>query len=298
MAVIMATGKIWLRVPESMKIEVDGKFPAGVIAKDLILKIIGDVGADGALYRAVEFCGPAIEEMPLSGRFTLCNMAVEMGAKNGYVQPDAVTLAFLNGRARGNFDIVKSDPDATFIQTLKYDVTDLEPQVACPHTVDNVSKVAGVAGTPVHQVVIGSCTNGRLDDLQAAASVLQGKKVAAGTRLLILPASREILREATADGTVATLLDAGAVLLNPNCGPCMGNHQGALAPGETALSSSNRNFKGRMGCKDAEIYLGSPLTCAASAMTGKITDVREVASAEEISQALAAQRQPAGGGMY
>jgi 3-isopropylmalate/(R)-2-methylmalate dehydratase large subunit len=284
MAVIMATGKIWLRVPETMKIEVTGSFSTGVTPKDLILKIIGDLGADGALYKAVEYCGPAIEEMSLSGRLTLCNMAVEMGAKNGYVEPDAKTLEFLNGRARGNFEIVKSDHDAVYSETLQCDVSALEPQLACPHTVDNVASVSQVAGRPVHQVVIGSCTNGRLDDLQAAAFILKGRQVAAGTRVLILPASREILQQAIQDGTMSVLLDAGAVLLNPNCGPCMGNHEGALAPGEIALSTANRNFRGRMGCNEAEIYLGSPLTCAAAAVTGKITDVRELLSATTIPQ--------------
>lgn len=286
MAVIMATGKIWLRVPDTLRIEISGQLPAGVQPKDLILMIIGDIGADGALYRAVEFCGPAIAEMPVSGRMTLCNMTIEMGGKNGYVEPDAKTLAYLNGRARDNFEIVKSDADAAYIEHLTYDASQLEPQVARPHTVDNVSPVSKVTGQRVDQVVIGSCTNGRLDDLRAAAAVLKGRKVAPGTRLLILPASAEILLAATADGTITTLLEAGAVLLNPNCGPCMGNHEGALAPGEVAISTANRNFKGRMGCKEAEIYLGSPLTCAAAAVTGSITDVREVIDSEAVLQAV------------
>ncbi len=288
MAVIMATGKIWLRVPETMKIEVTGGLPAGILPKDLILRIIGDLGADGALYRAVEFCGPAISEMPVGGRLTLCNMTIEMGGKNGYVEPDQRTLAYLNGRARGNFDIVKSDPDAEFVQTLTYDAAILEPQIACPHTVDNVEPVSAVAGKKIDQVVLGSCTNGRLDDLHAAAAVLKGHRIAGGTRLLVLPASGEVLGAAVADGTITTLLDAGAVLLNPNCGPCMGNHEGALAPGEAALSSANRNFKGRMGCKEAEIFLGSPLSCAAAALTGEIRDVREVVADPAILEAVQA----------
>ena len=240
MAVIMATGKIWLRVPETLKIEVTGRFPHGVTSKDLILKIIGDLGADGALYQAVEFSGPAVSRMSISGRLTLCNMSVEMGAKNGYVEPDDKTLAYLNGRARGNFEIVRSDSDAHFVQVVNYDVSDLEPQIARPHTVDDVAPAGEVAGTKIQQVVLGSCTNGRLEDLRAAASLLAGRKVANGTRLLVLPASQEIMREAMADGTLLTLLDAGAVLLNPNCGPCMGNHEGTLAPGEKALSSAGR----------------------------------------------------------
>ncbi|MFH1845634.1 MAG: 3-isopropylmalate dehydratase large subunit [bacterium] len=289
MAVIMATGKIWLRVPETLKIEVSGLFTAGVQPKDLILKIIGDVGADGALYKAVEFCGPTLDDMPVSGRMTLCNMTIEMGGKNGYVEPDTRTMAYLNGRARGNFEIVKSDAEAIYCDHLVYDIADLTPQIACPHTVDNVSPLTVVAGTRIHQVVLGSCTNGRLDDLRAAAAVLRGRQVASGTRLLVLPASREILQAAVADGTIAILLEAGAVLLNPNCGPCMGNHEGALAPGEVALSSTNRNFRGRMGCKEADIYLGSPLTCAASAVTGVITDVREVVEDEAVLNDLSGE---------
>ncbi len=282
MAAIMATGKIWLRVPETMRIVVDGRLAPGVLPKDLILKIIGDVGADGALYRAVEFCGPAIADMSISGRMTLCNMTIEMGGKNGYVAPDEKTLAYLNGRARDNFEIVTSDAGAAYCEELVYDTDSLEPQIACPHTVDNVVPVSEVVGTPINQVVLGSCTNGRLDDLQQAAAILEGKRIAASVRCLILPASRDVLKAATADGTVMKLLEAGAVILNPNCGPCMGNHEGALAPGEKALSSANRNFRGRMGCKEAEIFLGSPASCAATALTGEICDVREVIEPERL----------------
>jgi len=250
------------------------------VPKDLILKIIGDIGSDGALYRAVEFCGPAIETMSVSGRMTLCNMTIEMGGKNGYVDPDQKTLDYLNGVARSNFEVVTSDSDAEFVQELRYDVADLEPQIARPHAVDNVCDVSEVAGTGIDQVVIGSCTNGRLDDLHQAAAILEGKRVKDGVRCLILPASSDVLRQATADGTILKLMDAGCIILNANCGPCMGNHEGALAPGEKALSSANRNFKGRMGCKDAEIYLASPASCAAAAITGEITDVREIVSPE------------------
>ena len=283
MAVIMATGKIWLRVPETMRVTVGGEFAPGVYPKDLILKIIGDLGADGALYRAVEFDGPAIAAMSISGRLTLCNMTIEMGGKNGYVHPDQTTLDYLNGRARANFEVVRSDPDAVYDAELTYDVSTLAPQIALPHTVDNVVPVTETAGLTIDQVVIGSCTNGRLDDLRQAAAILQGKRVKSGVRCLILPASAEVTKQATADGTMLTLLEAGCLVLNPNCGPCMGNHEGALAPGERALSSANRNFKGRMGCKDAEIYLGSPATCAAAALTGEICDVREVAAPEVLA---------------
>lgn len=283
MAVIMATGKIWLRVPETMKIDAVGRFLPGVYPKDLILKIIGDIGADGALYRAVEFGGLAIEDMSISGRLTLCNMTIEMGGKNGYVHPDQKTFDFLNGRARDNFEAVVSDPDAEYVEQLRYDIADLEPQIARPHTVDNVCGVSEVAGTKIDQVVIGSCTNGRLDDLHQAAAILEGREVKQGVRCLILPASSDVIRQATADGTILKLIDAGCIILNANCGPCMGNHEGALAPGEKALSSANRNFKGRMGCKEAEIYLGSPASCAAAAITGEICDVREIASPEALT---------------
>jgi len=282
MAVIMATGKVWLRVPETLRIDAWGRFVPGVYPKDLILKIIGDIGADGALYRAVEFGGQAIEDMSISGRLTLCNMTIEMGGKNGYVEPDQKTLDFLNGVARENFEVVKSDPDCTYVQELRYDVADLEPQIARPHTVDNVCDVSEVSGTKIDQVVIGSCTNGRLDDLRQAAAVLEGKRVKNGVRCLILPASTDVLKQATADGTILQLLNSGCIILNANCGPCMGNHEGALAPGEKALSSTNRNFQGRMGCKDAEIFLGSPASCAAAAITGEITDVREIVKPETL----------------
>jgi homoaconitase/3-isopropylmalate dehydratase large subunit len=209
-------------------------------------------------------------------------MTIEMGGKNGYVHPDEKTLDYLNGVARENFEVVTSDPDCEYAKELRYDVADLEPQIARPHTVDNVCDVTEVAGTPIDQVVIGSCTNGRLDDLRQAAAILEGKRVKSGVRCLILPASSDVLREATAEGTVLKLMDAGCIILNANCGPCMGNHEGALAPGEKALSSANRNFKGRMGCKDAEIYLGSPASCAAAAITGEICDVRELVNPETL----------------
>jgi len=276
MADIMATGKISLRVPETVRITADGRLPAGVYPKDLILRIIGDVGPAGARYRAVEFAGPTIEAMPVSGRLTLCAMAVEMGGQNGYVEPDRRTLDYLNGRARDNFEIVTSDPDAVYSDERHYEASALAPQIACPQAVDSVVDVDAVAGTRIDQVVIGAFTNGRLDDLHVAAAVLAGRQVQAGVRLLILPASLEILKAATRDGTVARLLDAGAILLNPGCGPCLGYHEGTLAPGERALSSANGNALARLACRDVEIFLGSPASCAAAALTGRITDPREV----------------------
>ena len=275
-AAVMATGEIWLRVPDSMRIVVDNQFSTRVSAKDLVLRIIGDIGADGADYRSVEFAGPAIESMSVGGRLVLCNMAAEMGAKNAYVAPDAVTRAWLTGRTNAAYTEILPDPDAHYAELLHYDAAALVPQVAKPHRVDNVVPVTDVAGTPVDQALIGTCTNGRLEDLQAAAEILRGKHIAPWVRLLVLPASRDILLAAMASGVIADLVAAGATLINPGCGPCLGAHEGCMAPGERTISTANRNFKGRMGSRDAEIYLASPATVAASALTGAITDPRGV----------------------
>ena len=273
-AAVMATGEIWLRVPESMRIVVEGKMPERVSAKDLVLRIIGDIGADGADYKSVEFAGPAIEAMSVGSRMVLCNMAAEMGAKNAYVAPDATTRAWLAGRTTATFREFVPDPDATYAQVLHYDVSGLVPQVAKPHRVDNVVPVTEIAGLEINQALIGTCTNGRLEDLQAAAEILRGKKIAPWVRLLVLPASREVLLEAIAAGIITELVAAGATLLNPGCGPCLGAHEGCMAPGERTISTANRNFKGRMGSPEAEIYLASPATVAASAVAGAITDPR------------------------
>ena len=274
-AAVMATGEIWLMVPHSFRIVVKGQVPRGVYAKDIILHIIGDLGADGADYRSVEFAGPVIEEMSVASRMVLCNMAAEMGAKAGVVEPDDKTRAWLKGRTAVSYEDVCADPDARYERVMEYDVGDLSPQVARPHTVDNVVPVTQVAGTRVDQAFIGTCTNGRLEDFEVAAGILRGREVAPHTRLLILPASREVLLAALAEGIVTDLVSAGAVVLNPGCGPCLGAHEGVMAPGEVTVSTANRNFKGRMGCKDSEIYLASPATVAASALTGEITDPRE-----------------------
>jgi 3-isopropylmalate/(R)-2-methylmalate dehydratase large subunit len=274
-AAVMATGEIWLMVPYSFRLVVKGRMPKGMYAKDLILHIIGDLGADGADYRSVEFTGPAIEEMSVAGRMVLCNMVAEMGAKAGVVEPDEKTLPWLSGRTKEDFEPVLADPDATYERTLEYDVSELDPQVARPHTVDNVVPVGEVTGTRIDQAFIGTCTNGRLEDFEEAARILHGRHVAPTARLLILPASREVLLAALAEGIVTDLVSAGAVILNPGCGPCLGAHEGVMAPGEVTISTANRNFKGRMGCKEAEIYLASPATVAASAVTGEITDPRE-----------------------
>jgi homoaconitate hydratase family protein len=273
-ASLWATDEIWLRVPETLRIELSGKPPHGVYAKDMILKIIGDQGADRANYEAVEFAGPAAADLSLASRMTLANMAAEMGAKNGYFEPDDKTLEWLRARAKGDYEIVRSDPDAAYEAVLNYDVTALEPQIACPHTVDNVKPVTAVAGKPFHQALIGTCTNGRLEDLVIAARIFKGKKIHPRVRTLILPASREVYLDALKRGLIEVFIEAGCVMLNPGCGPCLGAHEGILAPGEVVVGTSNRNFKGRMGGRDSEIYLASPATVAASAIAGMITDPR------------------------
>ena len=273
-ASIWATDKIWLKVPETIKINIKGKIPLGVYPKDIILYIIGNLGADGVLYKAVEFSGNVVKEMSISGRMTLCNMAVEMGAKNGYVEPDEKTVQWLSSRTGEKYEIIKSDSDANFEKVINFEVDKLQPQIACPHTVDNVKPVSGVKGIKIDQALIGTCTNGRIEDLKIASEVLKGKKISKNTRLLVFPASMEIYAEAMELGIFQELVKSGAVIMNPGCGPCLGAHEGVLAPGEICLSTANRNFKGRMGCKEAEVYLASPATVAVSALYGEITDVR------------------------
>jgi len=275
MAVIMGTGKIWLRVPETIRIDISGEFPPGVYAKDLALQIIGDIGADGALYKAVEFVPKDPATLPVSDRMTLCNLGAEMGAKNAYVPFDEIAGEWLKDRVDEDMEPMNSDVGCTYSSVLSYDLSKLEPVVAKPHTVDNYAPLSEIAGTKVHQALVGTCTGGRIEDLRAAAAILKGKRIASGCRLLVFPASKEIQRQAMHEGILEILLDAGAVLMNPGCGPCLGAHEGCLAPQEVCISSANRNFKGRMGCKEAEVYLASPAACAASALTGVITDPRE-----------------------
>jgi 3-isopropylmalate/(R)-2-methylmalate dehydratase large subunit len=276
MAVIFATGRIWLRVPESVKIELSGTLPDGISAKDVILKIIGDLGADGALYKSVQFSGAVVDAMSVSSRMVMTNMAVEMGAKNGYVEPDEKTAEFLANHVKREYKIVRSDADARYEQIYPFDLTRLEPQIACPHTVDRVKPVSAVNGKRIDQIFFGSCTNGRLEDFKVVADTLRGKNINPAVRMIVIPASRRIFLQALNRGYIKDLVEAGAVIANPGCGPCMGNHQGVPARGETVLSTSNRNFRGRFGCNDAEIYLSSPLTVAVSALTGKITDFRQM----------------------
>ncbi len=276
MAAIWAVGRIWLRVPESIRIELEGEFPQGVYAKDLILRIIGDLGADGADYRSVEFSGSAVKDMSISDRMTLCNMVIEMGAKNGVIEPDDKILSYLDGIAKSEFEIVKADPDAFYERVLRYDLSKIEPLVAKPHGVDNVLPVREVRGVRINQAFIGTCTNGRIEDLRIAARLLKGRRIAKGVRLIVIPASWRVYKQALREGVLEILIDSGAIIAPPGCGPCMGNHLGILAPGEVCISTANRNFKGRMGNPESEIYLASPATVAVSALMGFIADPREV----------------------
>jgi len=276
MAAVFATGEIWLRVPHTIKMDINGTFQRFVTPKDLILSIIGQIGADGAIYKAIEFTGPTIENMSIGGRMTLCNMTVEMGAKTGIINPDEATLAYVKSRTDKPFKMLKSDPDAVYEKTLEIDVSGLEPKVACPHSVDNVKPASEIGDVNIDQAFIGSCTNGRLEDLQLAAEFIKGRKVKDGVRLLITPASQEVYLQALEHGLLEIFVKAGAYICNPTCGACFGGHMGILAPGETCVSSSNRNFIGRMGSPDAKVYLASPATVAASAIAGRIIDPREL----------------------
>ncbi|MGB9714193.1 MAG: 3-isopropylmalate dehydratase large subunit, partial [Candidatus Bathyarchaeales archaeon] len=275
-AAVFATGKIWLKVPETIKINVEGSFQKFVTAKDLILNVIGQIGADGATYKAMEFAGSTIERLSVSERMTLCNMAVEAGVKTGIVNPDEKTLAYVKDRTSGLLKPLKSDPDANYERIIDINVDGLEPQVACPHSVDNVKAVSEVEGTPVDQAFIGSCTNGRIEDLRLAASIIKGRKVKNGVRMLVTPASQEVYLNALKEGLLEIFVEAGACVCSPTCGACFGGHMGLLADGETCISSSNRNFVGRMGSPKARIYLASPATVAASAIKGEITYPREL----------------------
>ncbi len=276
MGAVLATGKLWFKVPETIRVEVSGKLPRVVAPKDVVLKSAKDIGADGATYMAIEYGGEAIRSMSMAGRMTLCNMAVEMGGKTGIVEPDGVTEAFLKGRVTHKYNIVRSDPGAKYARRVEIDASSLVPMVACPHAVDNVKPVTEVAGTKVDQVFIGSCTNGRVEDLEEAARILKGKRIAKGVRLMVTPASFEVYDEANAKGIIKVLMDAGGVVCNPSCSACFGGNNGLIAPGEVSLSTSNRNFRGRQGSTEGDVYLSSPATAAASALTGVISDPREV----------------------
>ncbi len=276
LAAAMASGRLWLRVPESVKIVLEGKLGRRVYPKDVILQLVGEIGADGATYQALEFQGEGVRRMSIGGRMTLCNMGVEMGAKTALVAPDALTRRYVEKRARFPFKEVRSDPKAEYADERTCSLSRIEPQVACPHRVDNVKPVREVEGREIDQAFLGSCTNGRTEDLIEAAKILKGRKIHPRVRMLVVPSSRETYLEALRLGVIERLVRAGAILGPPGCGACMGSYIGVLAPGEVCVSSSNRNFRGRMGSPEAEIYLASPATVAASALRGKLTDPREV----------------------
>ncbi len=274
-AVGLALGKTWLRVPETFKVEVNGKFPPGVYPKDLILHLIGMIGADGATYKALEFCGDTIEKMSMSGRLTLSNMAVEAGAKAGLIASDEITKKFLQAQGRGNkFKRISADKDAVYERVIQIDASKLIPVVAFPHTVDNIKPVSEAKGVKIDQVFLGTCTNGRLEDLKVATEIIKGKKKHPKTRMIIVPASKAVFLDAIKAGYIKTLVEFGATIMAPGCGPCVGVHEGILGDGEACLATMNRNFKGRMGNPEGFIYLASPATAAVTAIKGEIADPR------------------------
>jgi 3-isopropylmalate/(R)-2-methylmalate dehydratase large subunit len=275
MAMVFATGKLWFKVPETIKFQIEGSLNDYVSAKDVILNIIGKIGADGATYKACEFSGETTKEMSISERMVLCNMAIEMGGKTGLVEPDDKTIKYLEGCSNKKYEIMKTDDDAKSLQTMQIDVSNLEPQIACPNHVDNVKSISEVEGINVDQVFLGSCTNGRLEDLRTAAQIIKGQHIAKNVRMLVIPASREIYTKAMDEGLLKIFVDSGALICNPCCGPCLGGHVGLLGAGEVSLSTSNRNFKGRQGSPDAEVYLSSAAVAAASAIKGSLMDPRD-----------------------
>ena len=273
LAMVYATGKTWFMVPEAFKIEVEGNLKPGITSKDLILNIIGEIGIAGATYKTAEFCGETIDNLDVESRMTMTNMAIEMGAKNGIMEPNKATIDYVckrTGKKEKQLNIVKSDKDSVYEKEFLFNVDDMEAQIACPNDVDNVKPLSQVAGTHIDQGFIGSCNNGRLSDLAQAAAVLEGKQVHDDVRLIIIPASKEIYQKAMDLGYIKTFLDAGAMVSNPGCGPCLGGHMGVLSEGETSISSTNRNFKGRMGDPNSSVYLANAGVVAASAIKGFI----------------------------
>jgi 3-isopropylmalate/(R)-2-methylmalate dehydratase large subunit len=276
LAAVMVTGECWFKVPDSIRLTYRGQVPDWITGKDLILHTIGDVGVDGARYLAMEFTGEAIAKLPMADRLSMANMAVEAGAKNGIMAPDAVTLDYVKGRTLRPYTLFESDPEAPYLFERNYEVSQLEPQVACPPSPGNVKPVSQVGEVSIDQAVIGSCTNGRLEDLRLAAKVIKGHKVAKGVRLIVIPATPLVWRQAMDEGLMAIFMDAGAVISPPTCGPCLGGHMGILAPGETAIATTNRNFVGRMGHTQSKVYLASPAVAAASAVTGRISSPKDL----------------------
>jgi 3-isopropylmalate/(R)-2-methylmalate dehydratase large subunit len=276
MAATMATGEVWLKVPSTIKFLFKGHLNPWVTGKDLILYTIGQIGVEGAAYKAMEFSGEAIAALSMDSRFSMCNMAIEAGAKSGIIEPDKKTLEFLEGRTERSFKVYQSDPEACYERVIEYDVSKIEPQVAFPHLPSNVKSISQVDNIRIDQVVIGSCTNGRLEDLRIASSLLKGRSVAENVRLIVIPATQSIFRQAIREGIIDILIDAGAAISTPTCGPCLGGHMGVLAQGERALATTNRNFVGRMGHPESEVYLCGPAVAAASAVTGRITSPEEL----------------------
>ncbi len=276
LAAAMITGEVWLKVPQSIKFIYNGTLGPWVEGKDLILYTIGDIGVDGALYQAMEFTGPVIDKLSVEGRLTMANMAVEAGAKNGIIAPDALTEAYVRDRAVRGYTAFQSDEDARYARTITYDVGAIEPQVAFPHLPENTRGISAVGEVTIDQAVIGSCTNGRIEDLRSAAKVLKGHKAARGVRLIIIPTTPAIYRQAMDEGLFEIFMDAGAVISPPTCGPCLGGHMGILARGERAIATTNRNFVGRMGHPESEVYLSNPAVAAASAITGRISGPEEI----------------------
>ncbi len=274
-AAVMATGRIWLRVPETVQIHIDGKLSKRTGAKDVILKVISVTGDDGAQYKAVEFTGPTVRSLPMNERLTLSNMTTEMGAKVGMIAADSRTREYLSHTGRP-FQPIGSDEDAAYVQSHSFQVDEMGPQVACPENPGNVKPVEELSGTKIDVVFLGSCTNARIEDLRAAVEIMKGERLARGVRMIVSPASQRIYRQALEEGLGDVFVDAGATFANSTCGPCFGGHLGILAPGEVCISSSNRNYPGRMGSPEARVYLASPVTVAASAIRGEITDPREV----------------------
>lgn len=276
LGIIMATGEIWLRVPETIKIVFNGHLKKWVSGKDLILYVLKELGVEGAIYKALEFSGDTVKELSMADRFTMANMAVEAGAKNGIFEPDDIVRNYVKERSSREGIYLYSDPDAEYERIVNIDVNDIEPQIACPHSPDNVVPISEIGDIRLDQVFIGSCTNGRIEDLRIAAQILKGKKVSKGTRLIVIPSTPWIYKKAIEEGIINIFLDAGAVIGPPCCGPCLGGHMGILAEGEVALSTTNRNFKGRMGHPESKIYLCSPAVAAASAVAGKIISPEEL----------------------
>ena len=276
MAYVFLTGKLWFKVPKAIHIHVNGELRDFVSPKDLIMSIIGEVGSDGATYMGVKFSGETVGDMSVSGRMTLCNMVVEMGGKAGIIEPDDKTIDYLGYQTKESLEEIFNDEDSHYSEEIDLDASNLEPVISCPPSVDNIKNITELRDVKIDQAFIGSCTNGRLEDLRIAEKILRGKRIMKGVRTLIIPASQEVFTAALEEGLITTFVESGALVCNPNCGPCFGGHMGLLAPGEVCVSTSNRNFIGRMGSREAKVYLGSPATVAASAINGRLTDPRTI----------------------